>query len=101
MSYCRFKGQDKTFRQCCDCWDTNRHKLRNLFGGRSLCITRNRHCESCTKLNERIKELENVMVIIQTEASDGLATMKNEERPDIQHLLRRVFNLVTGCQIVS
>lgn len=50
---------------------------------------------------ERNKELERVMVIIQTEASEGLATMKNEERPDIQHLLRRISSLVAGCQIVS
>jgi len=50
---------------------------------------------------KRIEELEGIMVIIQKESSDGLSTMKNEERPDIQRLLRRTFSLVSGCQIMS
>lgn len=46
---------------------------------------------------KRIKELKGVMAIIQTEASEGLATMKNEERPDIQRLLRRISTFLFSC----
>lgn len=60
-----------------------------------------RHFKKANQLLIKNKELGEVMVIIQTEASEGLATMKNEERPDIQRLLRRISSLVAGCQIVS
>ncbi len=43
-AYCGFRNQNMTFRECCDCWSANRHRLdlRDLFHSRNGCTRRNR-----------------------------------------------------------
>ena len=49
---------------------------------------RDRDAEQWMLLKAKATELKRVMEVVQIDAADGLASMRNEERPDIQHLLR-------------